>query len=131
ADLRDLGERREALALFERALAAWERLYPSAEFPRGHPELASALANLAAVLLEAGEPGRALTHYGRALAIYREQAEVLAASAPEAEALAFLASLPAAADGYLAASARVEGSAAAAYGQVWRSKALLTRVLER
>jgi hypothetical protein len=63
--------------------------------------------------------------------MYHKQLQDLADSAAEAEALALSNSLPLTQDSLLSVAAHVSGSDGSAYGQVWQSKAGVTRILER
>jgi tetratricopeptide (TPR) repeat protein len=125
------GEYGKALPYQEQALAMHRQLYPEKDFPRGHPHLARTLNNLGGLLLAQGEHGKALPYCEQALAMQQKQLQHLADSAPEAEALALTNGLSVTQDAVLSAAAHVSGSDATAYGQVWQSKAALTRVLER
>jgi CHAT domain-containing protein/tetratricopeptide (TPR) repeat protein len=122
-----LGEPRQALPYLERSLAMYERLYPKQD----HPLLAQSLHNTGHLLFTLGEPRRAMAHLQRALAMYRGYVDDLAAYAPEAEGLAFAASLPRTRDGLLSVARHVDDSDAGTYARVWDAKAAVTRVLER
>src|SRR5436305_620203 len=67
-----------ALRLLEKALKMREALYPTQEFPKGHPDLADSLNNMGSVLGSLGRPKAALPYYERALtmraALYPQKA---------------------------------------------------------
>jgi CHAT domain-containing protein/tetratricopeptide (TPR) repeat protein len=125
--LAQMGEMRRALRLWKRTLAMCERLYPRQD----HPHLATSLTNLGLLLQAQGEPRQGLAYLARALAVNRRVLDDVAFSAPEAEALAFAASLPRAGGAYLSFARAVPDSDAAAYDHAWASKAAVTRVLRR
>src|SRR5262249_52753635 len=59
----------EALQKFQQALAVREQLYPKAQYPDGHPDLATSLSNLGGVLNRLGQPVKALPYFERTLAM--------------------------------------------------------------
>jgi CHAT domain-containing protein/tetratricopeptide (TPR) repeat protein len=63
------GKIAEALAPARQALQIRQRLYPAAEYPDGHAELADSLTGLGALLRDMGEYGKALPHLEKALAM--------------------------------------------------------------
>jgi hypothetical protein len=67
----------------------------------------------------------------KALAMYRKQTSREIASAPEARALAWLASLPATRDGYLCAALHVPTSGPASYLPFWHDRGAVFRLLLR
>jgi CHAT domain-containing protein/Tfp pilus assembly protein PilF len=127
--LRDQGEYGRARDYSERALAMYEALYPTAQYPQGNPALAQSLSNLSGLLLARGEDGRARDYLERALAMHEDLAERFTATAAEAEALNFAASLPLTRDGYLSATRHLAQADAACYAHLWRGKAVLARLL--
>src|SRR5262249_2391186 len=52
------GKAAEAVVLARQALALRQRLYPLADYPDGHPELAQSLSNLGGLLRSMGEYGK-------------------------------------------------------------------------
>jgi CHAT domain-containing protein len=123
------GEYGKAEPLYARALRMYERLYPKERYSKGHPDLARSLNDLAALHHMQGDHAKAEPLLRRALAIYESSAAALAASAPEATALNYLASLPSTRDNYLSVT-RYQAKAAS-YEAVWQNKAALSRVYER
>jgi CHAT domain-containing protein/tetratricopeptide (TPR) repeat protein len=69
ASLSRTGKSKEALLPARRALALREQLYPAADFPDGHPDLAKSHLNLAVFLRTLGEHGEALKHCEKAFAM--------------------------------------------------------------
>jgi CHAT domain-containing protein/Tfp pilus assembly protein PilF len=67
--LRFQGEYARARDYFQQCLAMEERLYPKAQYPRGHAALASSLNNLGSVLQDQGEYARARDYYQQGLAM--------------------------------------------------------------
>jgi CHAT domain-containing protein/Tfp pilus assembly protein PilF len=61
------GKTSEALAPARQALAIRQRLYPAADYPDGHDDLATSLNNLGAFLEAMGEHGKALPYLEQAL----------------------------------------------------------------
>jgi CHAT domain-containing protein/tetratricopeptide (TPR) repeat protein len=121
------GEYGRALADQEEALAVDRALYP-----RGHAHLAGTLNNLVALHQARGEVARALAYAREAVTMYQGLAEVFVGAAAEAEALNFLARLPATRDGFLSLPhGRLGTPAADVYAPAWRGKALVGRLLER
>jgi CHAT domain-containing protein len=129
--LESLGDSGKALTFYEKALAMWQRLYAPDRFQEGHPQVAISLINMGGVLDSLGESGKALTFYEKALAMYRQQTSREIASAPEAQALAFLASLPRTRDAYLSAALHVPSCAAASYLPFWHDRGVVFRLLLR
>src|SRR5262249_53322773 len=130
-ELERAGRLDQARAYQEEALDIRRRLYPKARFPAGHPDLAVILNNLGVTLERLGRAGEALRCYEEALDIHGRLVADQALTAPEADALDLVTSLPRPRDTYLSATRRVAGTDAAAYRAVWDTKAQLTRVLER
>jgi CHAT domain-containing protein/Tfp pilus assembly protein PilF len=127
--LKARGEYARSQPYLEQALAMDEKLYPAARFPNGHPHLGLSLSNLGGLLYVQGEYAKAQPYLERALGLYRQQAGRLASFLPEAEALAFLASLPPIRHQVLSNTLHLAHSEAAAQAAVWQSKGALTRVL--
>jgi CHAT domain-containing protein len=123
------GEYAKAESHYARALRMREGLYPPARYPQGHPELASSIHHRAALHQAQGENAKAEPLFRRALQMYAASAAALAASASEATALNYLASLPLTRDGYL--SVTRPPHEADTYPAVWQSKAALSRLYER
>src|SRR5205085_2500823 len=92
--LDSLGQAERALPHYQKALDMRQRLYPPDKLPQGHPDLAHSLNNLGFVLEKLGQAERALTNSQKALDMYRTYLEAQATTAPEAQALDLLASLP-------------------------------------
>jgi CHAT domain-containing protein/Tfp pilus assembly protein PilF len=130
--LHDQGELARAEPPYREALAACRRLYPEKEFPQGHPDLARGLYRLGSLLQDRGDAAGARAYYEDALAMYQRLADSFAELAAEAETLNYLASLPAARDGYLVLTAGLPaGDAGAVYAHLWRSRGALLRTLAR
>jgi CHAT domain-containing protein/Tfp pilus assembly protein PilF len=129
--LRDRGEYDRALDYLRRGLEMKERCYPKEDYPMGHPELALSLQNMGATEDAAEVPGRGLASFQKALAMRQRLTELFVDAASEAEAFSLAASLPKTRDGFLSAARHVPKTDAIAYGQVWRGKAAISRVLER
>jgi CHAT domain-containing protein/tetratricopeptide (TPR) repeat protein len=126
-----MGEPPKALPYFEKALAMRQKLYPPSRYKDGHPGLALSLSNMGFVLYSLGQPARALPFYQKALEMFRKQTSREIASAPEARALAWLASRPRTRDGYLSAALLVPKSAAASYEPFWHDRGAVFRLLLR
>jgi CHAT domain-containing protein/tetratricopeptide (TPR) repeat protein len=62
----------EATALFEKALALRQMLYPGKDYPRGHVSLVTSLNNLAGALKSQRDYARSLSYYDQALAMCRK-----------------------------------------------------------
>jgi CHAT domain-containing protein/Tfp pilus assembly protein PilF len=120
-----------ALPYCEQALAMRRKLYPPDKYPAGHPDLAASLYGLGLLLRSRGRYDEALPYCEQALAVYCHQSDVLAGSGSEADALAFVRSLPSTRDVLLSISAHLPGTELGAYGYVWPTKAALTQVLQR
>jgi hypothetical protein len=57
-----IGKLTEAKAQIATALKIRRKLYPEERIKDGHPDLATSLDNMGAVLVALGEPGKALTY---------------------------------------------------------------------
>ncbi len=130
--LSEMGETGKALPYYEKALAMRERLYPPERYKDGHPDLAASLNSLGFLLNELGQYGKALPPLRRGLEMYSRQAARETASAPEAQALAFLRSLPRTRDAYLFACLQVpEEPVPSIYDHVWPTKGALLQLVAR
>jgi CHAT domain-containing protein len=125
------GEYAQAEPLYRRALQMRQALYPKDRYPNGHPDLAQSVNNLAFLLEAQGEYDRAEPLCRRAVEMYRQRAEHLARSAPEAVALNHAATFPMTRDGLLSVTRHVSDADARTYAAAWASKAALTRVFQR
>jgi CHAT domain-containing protein/Tfp pilus assembly protein PilF len=67
--LKDRGKYGQALPYLQQALAMDQKLYPAAQFPLGHPDLAQSLNNLGGLLWDQGEYVKALPYLQQALAM--------------------------------------------------------------
>ncbi len=123
------GEYAKAEPLYTSSLAMYERLYPRKRYPQGTPDLARGLNGLAELNRSLGKYAKAEPLHRRALGMYSDSAVSLAAFAPEATALNYLASQPLARDAYLSATLHLPK--ADAYSAVWQTKAALSRVYEQ
>jgi CHAT domain-containing protein/Tfp pilus assembly protein PilF len=130
--LRDRGEYGQALGYFKQSLEMRQRFYPTDKYPQGHPALARGLSNLGVLLQAQGEYGQALGYHRQAIEMYGRLAGAFAGAASEAEALNYVASLPASRDLLLSCSAALPGaSPEEVYAALWRHKAVATAVLQR
>jgi CHAT domain-containing protein len=127
--LQSTGEYGKAEPFYREALEMRRALFPRTSYPDGHPLLANSLNNLASLHQSAGEYARAEPLVREALQMYRGLLRRYADLAAEAEALNFAASQPLIRDGFL--SATREPASAAAYDDLWDSRALLTRLQEQ
>jgi CHAT domain-containing protein/Tfp pilus assembly protein PilF len=125
------GDYAGARGYYQKALAMRQRLYPVSKYPNGHPELALSLNNLGSLMFDRGDYAAALGYVRNALAMGERLADLFAEASAEAQALTFAASLPLTRDGLLSATRHLPGTDADAYAAVWRSKAAVTRCLER
>ena len=124
------GEYGKAEALLREALDVTRALYPKSKYPDGHPHLALSMANLGSLHQAAGEYGKAETLLREALDVNRAFLRRYGNLAAEAEALNFASNQPLARDAVLSVT-RNRPNAAAAYDDVWDSRALLTRLQEQ
>jgi CHAT domain-containing protein/Tfp pilus assembly protein PilF len=124
------GEYAEAENRYRDALVMRMALYPENRYPQGHPHIAASLSNLG-ILLQARERYAEAELYLRdALAMHQLQFDRLAEYAAEAEALNFAAPHQFMLDAYLSIQRHLPGNPGA-YDLVWKSRAPLTRILER
>jgi CHAT domain-containing protein/tetratricopeptide (TPR) repeat protein len=129
--LRARREYGQAEVYYCQSLAMDEKLYPKARYPQGHPDLACSLYSLGLVLWARGKEVPAERQLRQSLAMYQDLGRAFADTAAEAQALNFLARLPAVREIYLAYTAGKPPSAGGhTYALLWRGKAALTRVLE-
>jgi hypothetical protein len=129
--LKSQGRPAAAEPFYRDALAMRRRLYPAAQYPDGHPDLAQSLSNLAGVLDALGRPAAAEPFLRDALAMYRALTEEYAKSRSDGDALTLSASFPQARDGFLSLRLDRPDTAARAYATVWPSRSTVSRVLER
>jgi CHAT domain-containing protein/Tfp pilus assembly protein PilF len=113
------------------AVGMFRKLYPRAQLPDGHPHLAHALFNLGLLLGARGKRADAVQTFAEALAMYQRLAETFADTGAEAEALNYLATLPAPGEVFLSVTAKRSKEAPEHYRLLWQSKATLTRTLGR
>jgi CHAT domain-containing protein len=126
------GEYIQAEPFYRDALAMRQKLYPPKRFPQGHPELARSLNSLGSLFHSRGEYAQAEPFLRDALAMSQQLAESYAALAAEAQALNYLASLPATRDAFLSVTAQQAGAPDSdTYRLLWQGKAALLRVLEQ
>ncbi len=128
--LQSLGRVNEAVEHYREALDMRRKLYPADTFPRGHPELVSSL-NFMGQVLFAAEPGEARKHLLEALRIQQAFLQDGTALASETQALALLRGLPRTRDGYLSVTWKQARFDSEACGQVWLSRAFVTRLLHQ
>jgi hypothetical protein len=124
------GEYAKAEAYWREALAMRQALYPKPRYLQGHPDLALSLNNLGALFLEHGEYAKAEPYLRDALVMQQLLFARLAETAAEAQALNFAASLSPMLDAFLSGQRHLPENAGA-NDLVWKSRAPLTRILER
>jgi tetratricopeptide (TPR) repeat protein/CHAT domain-containing protein len=129
--LKRLGQPERALPFSQQSLRMLRLLYPAEQFPQGHPYLALGLNNVGAMLLELGQPEQALTHYRQALEMFSTYLEAQAATAPEAQALDLLDSLPTPSYRLLTLARQLDIDPREIYPALWQSRAALTRLLQQ
>jgi CHAT domain-containing protein len=122
-------EHGEALRCYREALAVCRRLYPPQHHPQGHPDLATCLSNLGLLQEVRGEHGQALRCYREAAEMSQRLLAAFAGAAGEAQALNYLAELPAAEHGLLTAALHAGADAGETYATLWRHKAVLAQAL--
>jgi CHAT domain-containing protein/Tfp pilus assembly protein PilF len=66
------GKYGHALDCLQQALQMNQQLYPKQRYPRGHPDLATSLNNLGALLKDQGEYGQALDYFRQVLQMNRQ-----------------------------------------------------------
>ncbi len=121
----------EARGYLQRALEMDQALYPKEQYPQGHPNLELGLSNLGHLIRNEGNYTEAWPFLIRATDLSHDLAEVFLASTSEAEALDYLAQLPANWGILLSSSLHMPESSEAAYARVWRGKAAVARTLQR
>jgi CHAT domain-containing protein len=119
----------EALRCYREALAVCWRLYPPERHPQGHPDLATCLSNLGLLQEMRGNHGEALRCYREAAEMSKRLLAAFAGAAGEAQALNYLAQLPAAEHGLLTAALHAGTDAGETYAALWRHKAVLAQAL--
>jgi len=129
--LQDQGEYAQAEPLKRQALEMKQALYPRDRYPTGNPHLARSLNGMGYLLQAQGEHAKAEPLFRQALQMYKQQAEQLARTAPEALALNHAATFPLTRDGLLSTTRHLPGSDTRSYAAVWSTKAALTRVYQR
>jgi tetratricopeptide (TPR) repeat protein len=125
------GRYKAARDYLEQALAMQRRLYPAARYLQGHPDLATCLNNLGLLLQSAGQYEAARVHLRSGAAMYQALTRRDTVLAPEAQALDRLRSLPLTRDGSLSAGLLAGAAPAELYAEIWPTKAMLSRVLQR
>src|SRR5262249_17408021 len=118
------GEYARAEPYLRQALAMDQKLYPPERYPQGHPDLAGTLNNLGLLLDAQGEYARAEPYYRQALAMYQALRERLTQTT--AQALNYLARIPATRDAFLSVS-RHQPPHPSVYDLLWQGKGALTR----
>ncbi len=129
--LLEQGTYAEARGYLQRALEMDQALYSKEQYPQGHPELEHHLSNMGLLLRTEGKDAEAWPLLIQAADITHELAEVFLAATSEAEALDYLAQLPAIRDLLISTSLHLPESSEDAYAQVWRGKAAVARTLRR
>jgi CHAT domain-containing protein len=115
---------------YHKSLRMCRKLFPDRDYPRGHPKVSQLMTNVAMLSLYQGEHARAASQARQALAAHEKQIEAFVDSASEAEALNLLASLPKVRDVFLSTT-RQQPQPTQAYQQLWASRSLLARLMER
>jgi CHAT domain-containing protein len=114
------------------ALATCRKLYPEAQFPGGHPDLALSLSDLSALLQARGDLAAAEPFVGDALAMSQQLVATFADAAAEAESLQYLTQMQGQRNAFLSVTAnRPDSSSATVYAVLWQGRAILARALER
>jgi tetratricopeptide (TPR) repeat protein len=70
--LSENGKYAAATELESKSLSLWLKLYPGDKYPVGHPNLASSLLSMGALLVRRGEYGRAEPFFRDALKMYKK-----------------------------------------------------------
>jgi CHAT domain-containing protein/Tfp pilus assembly protein PilF len=125
------GELAQAEPYYRQALAMKQKLYPCARFPDGHPDLPGSLDNLGQVLRFQGKLAQAEPYLHQSLAMRQKLVSALLARSAEAEALNYLALLPATRDAYLSLTRELADKSASAYHAVWQTKGAVARMLQQ
>jgi tetratricopeptide (TPR) repeat protein/CHAT domain-containing protein len=121
----------EARGYYQRALEMDQALYPKEQYPQGHPELEHHLSNMGLLLRSEGKDAEAWPLLLQAADINQDLAEAFLAATSEAEALDYLAQLPATRSLLISTSLHLPESSEDVYAQVWRGKAAVARTLQR
>ena len=121
----------EARGYLQRALEMDQALYPKEKCPQGHPELELGLSNLGHLLRTEGKYKEAWPFLCQAADITDNLAEVFLAATSEAEALDYVAQLPATRNLLISTSLHLPESCEAAYARVWHEKGAIARTLQR
>ena len=124
------GEYAKAETFLRDGLAMRQALYPKDRYPQGHLELATSMCNLSALVYSNGEYTNAEPYSRDALAMQQLLFDRLAECTAEAEALNFAATLPTILDVFLSVQGSLHENAAA-YDIIWKSRAPLTRIMQR
>jgi CHAT domain-containing protein/Tfp pilus assembly protein PilF len=124
------GEYAIAEPFYRDGLAIYRALYPKDRYPQGHLDLATSLNNLGALFWLQGDFVKTEPYFRDTLAMQQLHFDHLAETAAETEALNFAASLPLYLDVFLSVQRRLPEDATA-YDAVWKSRAPLTRILQR
>jgi CHAT domain-containing protein/tetratricopeptide (TPR) repeat protein len=122
------GQYAKAATYYSDALAMFRGLY--LDSPQGHPDLAASLRNLSVLLQAQGQYAKAAPYCREALGMQQFHFERMAEFAAEAETLNLAASVPVYLDDFLAIHRRLPEDAAV-YDLVWKSRAPLTRIMQR
>jgi CHAT domain-containing protein/tetratricopeptide (TPR) repeat protein len=125
------GDYPRALRYYRQAANMWERLFPDRLYSAGHPRSAYTLNNLGALREAQGDYAGALRFLRRALGMRLGLIELFADASAEAQALAYTTDLSHTRDMLLSAARHGPAEDEPAYSAVWRTKATVTRCLER
>jgi CHAT domain-containing protein/Tfp pilus assembly protein PilF len=120
------GKAAEAEPYYRDALAMRRRL-----FKGDHRAVAESLNNVGSLLQAQGKAAEAEPYHREALAMWRRLAVAYAGLKGEGDALTLAAAQPLARDTYLSLALHRKADAAEVYGEVWASRAALSRVYER
>jgi serine/threonine protein kinase/CHAT domain-containing protein/tetratricopeptide (TPR) repeat protein len=115
----------------KQALAMNRKLYPVAQYPQGHQALATSLSNLGAVWYSAGQYDAARDCLRPSAAMSQALARRDMILAPEAEALHRLRHLPFIRDASLSSGLRAGAAADELYAELWPTRGMLSRLLQR
>jgi CHAT domain-containing protein len=125
----DAGEYALAEPLYREALDMVRALFPKDKYPSRQLDLASSLNNLGFLHRSAREYGKAEPLFREALDIYRTLLLLHGDLAAEAASLNYLATQPLTRDGLLSVTGN--RPAAATYGALWDTRALISRLQEQ
>ncbi|HLW65038.1 MAG TPA: CHAT domain-containing tetratricopeptide repeat protein [Gemmataceae bacterium] len=122
----------EALPYLRAAAAMAQKLFPASRFPNGHPSVAMSSDNLAFILMKMGRPQDALIPSETALVNLQTLLRRELAMASEAAAFDLVEHQKASMhDIYMSITRSSPHSAQETYEYVWRSRNLVSRVLEQ